>query len=161
MKKILFYAMIVVLAAGVEACKTQQKASKPDAGGISPAVEKLAAANDGITNKYWKLVELNGNPVSYSEGVKGEAFISLKPDGTVHGNLGCNTFAGSYTLEAGNRIRFTNLINTQKMCMDMNIETEMLRVLNAADSYNVNEKELALNRARMAPLARFEAVYMK
>jgi hypothetical protein len=40
----------------------------------------------------------------------------------------------------------------------MEIETDMNKALNMTDSYSVKEDTLILNRARMAPLARFEAV---
>jgi heat shock protein HslJ len=114
----------------------------------------------GITNKHWKLVELNGNPVTFPESAVA-VFILMNSDGTVSGNLGCNSFSGSFTLQEGNRISFSQLVNTQKMCIDMSIETEMIRVLQSADNYNLNEKQLVLNRARMAPLARFEVINNK
>jgi heat shock protein HslJ len=85
----------------------------------------------------------------------------MQPDGTVSGNLGCNSFTGSFTLQEGNRITFSKLVNTQIMCLDMSIETEIVRVLQNADNYNLNEDKLVLNRARMAPLARFERAYMR
>ncbi|MDR0811018.1 MAG: META domain-containing protein [Paludibacter sp.] len=119
--------------------------------------------DETICNKYWKLVELNGKPVTYKEGVSSVAHILFKADGKVHGSFSCNTFNGSYkvTKGAANRIRFSGLASTMKMCLDMTIENELSRVLNVADSYYVNDgKELILNRARMAPLAKFEVVYM-
>jgi heat shock protein HslJ len=117
------------------------------------------AATLGITNRYWKLVELNGNSVTYPEFSR-EAFVLMTLDGRIRGNLGCNSFFGSFALEEGDRISFSQLGNTQMMCIDMSIEDEVKNVLQNADNYNLNEKQLVLNRARMAPLARFEAVYM-
>jgi heat shock protein HslJ len=102
-------------------------------------------------------VELNGKPVSFPEPSIAP-FILMNSDGTVSGSLGCNTFAGSFTMQEGNRISFSQLVNTQKMCLDMSTETEMARVLQSADNYNLTEKQFVLNRARMAPLARFEVV---
>ena len=119
-------------------------------------IASTPTAMSSLADKQRKLVELNGKPVS-----SGVVFILMKPDGTVSGNLGCNTFAGSFILQEGNRITFTQLVNTQKMCLDMRIETEMLRVLQSADNYNLSEKQLILNRARMAPLARFEIIPVK
>jgi heat shock protein HslJ len=78
----------------------------------------------------------------------------------VNGNLGCNSFSGAYSVPQATRISFSKMVNTQKMCMDMNIETKLLKVLQTADNYNLNGNQLVLNRARMAPLARFEVVYM-
>jgi heat shock protein HslJ len=148
MKQSLFMAVLVI-ACSMYSCKSNnQVAVKPE------------AADAGLTNKYWKLVELMGEPVTYPEGAANEAYISFKPDGKVNGSLGCNTFAGSYTEQLGTRIKFSQLVNTQKMCLDMTIETKLVQVLQTADSYNLTGNQLILNRARMAPLARFEVVYM-
>ena len=139
--------MMLFVALSTGACGVKQK--------TTPGASTTAAMSS-LADKQWKLVELNGKPVS-----AGVVFILMKPDGTVSGNLGCNTFAGSFTLQEGNRITFSQLVNTQKMCLDMSVETEMLRVLQSADNYNLNEKQLILNRARMAPLARFEIIPVK
>jgi heat shock protein HslJ len=155
MNKPLFYAIMLVVAWGVSACGSLQKQTNQE-------IPSMSTSHDAadITNKHWKLVELNGNPVSFPESAE-VAFILLNPDGTVSGNLGCNSFFGSYTLQEGSRITFSQLVNTQKMCFDesiMSIEAEMIRVLQNADNYNLNGKQLVLNRARMAPLARFECL---
>jgi heat shock protein HslJ len=117
--------------------------------------------NSDITNKYWKLVELNGKPINYSKDVAKEAYIIFKPDGKVHGSLSCNTLIGTYTLEEGNRIHFSEMVSTKKMCMDMSVEDELSKIFQIADNYNLTENKLVLNRARMAPLARFEVVYLR
>ncbi|GHT78859.1 hypothetical protein AGMMS50262_21930 [Bacteroidia bacterium] len=121
---------------------------------------KAVAVHSELTGKRWKLVELMGQPVSYSEG-QTEAYITFSVDGKVSGNGGCNGFGGTYTLQDGNRIRFSQMVATLKMCLDMTTETGFLKVLETADNYNLNGDKLVLNRARMAPLARFEAVYMQ
>jgi len=157
MSKALFYAIMLVVALSVSACGSLQKQTNQETPDMSTSYDVA-----DITNKHWKLVELNGNPVTFPEFTEA-AFILLNPDGTVSGNLGCNSFFGSYTLQEGDRITFSQLANTQKMCFDeniMNIEAEMIRVLQSADNYNLNEKQLVLNRARMAPLARFEITPM-
>ena len=151
MKRILFYVITIVMVNGMYSCKCSQKNAKQDIGEVS------ATAND-LVNKRWKLVEIMGQPVTYSAEDGKEAYIQFKADGTVSGNLGCNTFSGSYTLPNPLQIRFSNLVNTLKMCLDMEIENELSRVLQTADNYTVNGDQLVLNRARMAPLARFKAV---
>jgi len=153
MSKALFYAIMLVVALSVSTCGSLQKQTNQE----TPGMSTFHNAAD-IINKHWKLVELNGNPVTFPESAEA-TFILLNSDGTVSGNLGCNSFFGSYTLQEGSRITFSQLANTQKMCFDdsiMNIETEMIRILHSADNYNLNENQLVLNRARMAPLARFE-----
>ncbi|GHT53786.1 hypothetical protein FACS189446_2060 [Bacteroidia bacterium] len=104
-----------------------------------------------LVGKRWKLVELNGKPVE-----KQDAFLILdKSKNTVSGNLGCNTFSGTYDQKTGNRIKFSQVAATLKMCLNMETEDGLKKVLEVADNYNVTEKNLVLNRARMAPLARF------
>lgn len=46
-------------------------------------------------------------------------------------------------------------------CPDINTETALLEVLSSADNYTINGQQLSLNKARMAPLAKFEAIYFK
>ena len=46
-------------------------------------------------------------------------------------------------------------------CPDMETERLFMQVLGEADNYFADENNLMLNKARMAPLARFEAVYFK
>ena len=114
----------------------------------------LAKVDQLVVGKHWRLVELNGKPVE-----KQDAFMILDPaNNRVSGNLGCNTFTGTYNLMIGNRIQFSQMVNTLKMCLDMEVEDGFRKVFEMADNYNVTEKTLTLNRARMAPLARFELV---
>lgn len=121
----------------------------------------LAKADKNLVEKYWKLTELFGNPVTTPEGGK-EAHMILKIDGNrVNGNSGCNSFNGTYQLKPGNRISFSQMASTMMMCLNMDTEKKMNEVLGMADNYVVNGDTLVLNKARMAPLARFEAVYMK
>jgi hypothetical protein len=44
-------------------------------------------------------------------------------------------------------------------CPELDIENELIKALETADNYNYANDKLVLNKARMAPLARFEAVY--
>lgn len=121
----------------------------------------LTKMSDTITEKYWKLVELRGQPVS---GLEKEPHLILKTEGSrVTGFGGCNNFSGTYTLdEAKLRISFGQMVSTLKACASgMEVEREFNAVLGQVDNYSVNGDHLTLNRARMAPLARFEAVYLQ
>lgn len=121
----------------------------------------LAKVDKGLVEKYWKLTELFGEPVATPEGGK-EAHMILSMDGNrIHGNSGCNTFNGTYELKPGNRITFSKMASTMMMCVNMDTETKMHQVFETADSYVLNGDSLVLNRARMAPLARFVAVYLR
>lgn len=120
-----------------------------------------AVPTEGITEKYWKLVELRGQPVANLEQ---EPHLILKAqDGRVTGFAGCNNFTGTYTLDAERmRLSFGPLAMTRKFCSaGMDVERAFGEVLEQADSYSLSGDKLTLNRARMAPLARFEAVYLQ
>ena len=115
-----------------------------------------------ITDKYWKLVTLEGQAVTMVEGQEREAFFTLKSnDKTVNGFAGCNSFSGEYTLEDGNRIKFGTLATTMKICDGVKDEQNFMQVLDQADNYTIVNDELSLNVGRRAPLAVFKAVYMK
>ena len=136
------------------------KDGKEIAGELAPDYI-LTKVNKDLVEKYWKLTELMGQPVTYKEGQGKEAFMTLKMEGNrVHGNLGCNSFNGTYELKPGNRIKFSQMASTMMMCMNMETETKFNEILQQADNYNLNGDTLVLNKAKMAPLARFQAVYM-
>lgn len=125
------------------------------------AVFKKAAADNQIVEKYWKLTTLEGQDVQMSENQEREVYFMLKTDeNRVTGFAGCNTMTGTYTLEEGNRIRFSQMGVTMRACPDVDFnESEFLNVFNLADNYTINRDTLSLNVGRRAPLAVFEAVY--
>ena len=115
-----------------------------------------------ITDKYWKLIELNGQKIPAPEVGGREAHFILSADGNrIHGNGGCNVFNGSYDLMEGNRIQFSKMATTMMACLNVPYESEYLKVFEMADNYTIQGETLSLNKAKMAPLARFEVVYLK
>jgi heat shock protein HslJ len=105
---------------------------------------------------------LYGNPVTAPEDNRKEAHIILKNDGSYNGNAGCNTIRGSYSSSAPGRIAFSEGATTLMMCLKgMETEEKFKEAIKIADSYIVKNDSLMLHRARMAPLARFVAVYME
>jgi uncharacterized lipoprotein NlpE involved in copper resistance len=115
-----------------------------------------------ITEKYWKLTEIMGKPVVKTDGMGKEPHMILKAaDFRVNANGGCNTMNGAFTLMPMDRIRFSRMISTMMACPDMEIEKQLGEVFEKTDSYILQGDKLQLIRARMAPLAKFEAVYMK
>lgn len=122
---------------------------------------KVEKSTEGITEKYWKLKTLEGKEVKMDKNQEREIFFMLKTeDNRVNGFAGCNSLMGTYTLEKGNRIKFSQMATTMMACPDLNInESEFLKVFELADNYSINGDELSLNIGRRAPLAVFEAVY--
>lgn len=115
-----------------------------------------------LTNTRWQLIELNGSPVSADSTQRAVPHITLKAnDSTFNGNTGCNTMAGTYHAQEMSRISFSKIISTKMACMNsMQMESDFLRLLEQVDNYVITGDTLVLNRARMAPLARFKAELM-
>jgi heat shock protein HslJ len=121
----------------------------------------LTKTDPNLVEKYWKLMELSGEPVIVPAGGKEAHLIFKKEDNCVNGYGGCNTFNGIYTLKPGNKIAFLQIVSTLAMCLNMDTETKMKQVFETADNYAVSGDTLVLNSVDMTPLARFEAVYME
>ncbi len=157
MKSPLIIAIIALVI--FSSCGTSRKANKQN-DDSSPLGQK---DNEAIVNKYWKLITLEGQSVSMVPNQERESYFILRPDSSlITGFAGCNTFTGSYTLEAGWRIRFSQMATTLKACPDVDVnEGEFLKVFESADNYTLNGDTLSLNVGRRAPLAVFESVYLK
>ncbi|MBA4055140.1 MAG: hypothetical protein C0490_10535 [Marivirga sp.] len=112
-----------------------------------------------LENTYWRLSEMNGNPVMTPDSVR-EAHFILSPQGNIKGFAGCNSLAGSYTL-ADKKIRFI-VITTKMMCPpeQMEIETFFTKALSSADSYKIDGETLELYEGNTS-LAEFKSVYLK
>lgn len=111
-----------------------------------------------ITDQKWKLVELNGKPVADKINGK-EPFLQLKKsDNRYSGSGGCNGLGGTFTLQDHGRIKFSQGMSTMMACENMEIEQGLNKALITADNYTLKGDTLSLNKARMAPLARFVQV---
>lgn len=116
--------------------------------------EITATEIDGFTGIDWQLTELLGDTL----GADTTAFVHFAADGRVYGNSGCNQFSGSWGLEQ-HRLRLGQMASTMRACPEpqMQLEQQFLAQLALADNYSLAEQTLSLNKARMAPLARFKA----
>jgi len=122
----------------------------------------LSKSAYAIIEKYWKLVELNGKAVVIDSTYRREPYITLKDQGNrIVGFSGCNNLTGKYTITPVDRLSLSQMASTRMACPQLDFESEFLKALQAADSFTISGDQLVLNRARMAPLARFKTVYMK
>ena len=70
--------------------------------------------------------------------------------------------SGIYELLAMDRIKLSRIITTKMACMNtMELERHFTSALQEADNYTVTGDTLVLNKAKMAPLAKFKSVYLK
>lgn len=120
----------------------------------------LKRPEESPLNKYWKLVELNGQAIKTPKGARKEIHFILKANGQLQAHGGCNSVSGNYKLqEEQKRIQFTGLMSTKMACPNLGKEQEFLKVLGSVDNYSISGDKLSLQKAKMAPQARFEAVY--
>ncbi len=139
---------------------------KPNGGLSAPAtsvavtqtIEASTPSEMPLQDTYWKLIEIQSIPVQNPEANQSEAYIILLSEGLkLQGSGGCNTLMGAYTMENGNRIRFSAVASTRMACPEMTTESELIRVIEMADNYAIRGNHLMLHNAKMAPLAKFEA----
>lgn len=109
---------------------------------------------DHLVNHHWRLTELFGKPIS--EELHDEPYLIFQTkENQLTGNAGCNSLSGYYILRSGNRIEIPPFVKTLKMCLNMEIENQLSKAIGMTDSYSITQDTLSLNRARMAPLAKF------
>ncbi len=113
-----------------------------------------------ITGTHWKLVKLEGQAETMAANQEQDRYFILnEADNSIGGFAGCNSMTGSYTLEDGMRIRFSNMGLTMRACPDVNVDEQaLMAVFEQADNYTITNGILSLNVGRRAPLAEFEAM---
>ncbi len=133
------------------------RANKADNTEVDSSPEQVGTASS-IIGTSWKLIILAGAEVPPAPNQQQAIHFVLQEDAKVTGYTGCNRFNGTYSLEAGNRIRFSKMASTRMACPETAVkESDFLQVFELADNYTVNEDKLMLNVGRRAPLAVFEA----
>lgn len=134
-----------------------RKAMRPVAMAARMSTEPAKPALEGPR---WNLVELMGKPVPPANEPRGEAYIIFDAqEKRASGSAGCNRFFAGYELdEAAGRLRFSKAGSTMMACPDMSVEDAFHKALGEVDNYTIGEDgRLSLNKAKMAPLMRFEA----
>ena len=114
-----------------------------------------------ITQKYWKLLELNGKGIVVSKEQSREPHFILKEENRMTGHSGCNSFGGSYELTGSNKISFSKIISTKMACIDVPYENEYLQVFESVDTYTLKGDVLLLNNSKGDTIAKFQVVYFK
>jgi heat shock protein HslJ len=115
-----------------------------------------------LTNTYWRLSEMNGEPVQPPAGTR-EVHIILSLDdqeNRMKGFAGCNNIGGSFKQD-GQKITFS-AFSTKMMCEpnQMKVEDFLLKALTATDNYVIKGETLTLLEGDTV-LATFQSVYLK
>ena len=114
-----------------------------------------------LFNTYWKLTEIDGEPVVTLPGQR-EMKLTLKvEENKVIGFGGCNSFFGRYTHDVGT-IKFGPLAATRKFCADsMDQESLFFKLLSEVASYTITGQVLHFKDDEGRPVIMLEAVYFK
>jgi heat shock protein HslJ len=109
-----------------------------------------------LQEKRGNLTELNGKPINL-KNPKNNPHFKLNMEGMRYeGHAGCNGLGGTFEIKPEMmRIKFNQGMSTMMACEDLDIENQFTKAVLAADNYSVNGNTLTLNKARMAPLAKF------
>ncbi len=156
MKQRLSFLMIPLMMLALFSCSPKSGEQQQDgAHDNRPGQEQRS-----LVDKRWKLVEIMGKPLADMDLAR-EPFIRLTGEAEgfrLAGNDGCNNIMGSYDVGDHNTISFSKLASTEMACMKGDLQKEMSEVFEQADNYTLSEDGtmLSLNKAKMAPLARFE-----
>ena len=147
MKKVLIYFNVLLLAIVVTSCMSTMPTPNP------PTPPKNT---NNITGKIWKLTELNGRPISLKNPSANPYFRLNTANMRYEGHGGCNGVGGTFEIKPDMmRIKFNQGMSTMIACDDLETERAFVDALLASDNYSVNGNTLSLNKARMAPLAKF------
>ncbi len=162
--------LLIAFSIGIIACKTKNEVSSSKSANenkTEPASEEQVVMEDvqqksSINNKYWKAVEIMGEPVEMPEGMSQEPYIKLNEMGEISGHGGCNSFFGKFKLEGKNFIQFSDFGMSEMECQYESYDQKLMEALNMTRQYTTRgEDEMQLIVGKRAPLAVFKAVYME
>ena len=113
MKKTVYCLMAIALILICSCCKTSKKNVK---------TEKYP-----LIGTQWMLVALEGE--EFAKEFALHPFIVFDTAGSFQGNLGCNSFFGSYEVSKKQKMRIEFQGATKRLCSKMEVERRFLSVL--------------------------------
>ena len=150
-------AIICCITLFILACNSQKQSTDPT---VTDVIQGKTDTANLLTGKKWILKELNGVTITDTSSNPDHKpiFLEFKDSAkTINGFGGCNGYGGNYELTEGNRIQFSQVVSTMMACENTETEVKLFKVYETADNYFCDGKKLQLNKAKMAPLAVFEA----
>ncbi|MBE93668.1 META domain-containing protein [Marinobacter sp.] len=112
-----------------------------------------------LTNTYWQLLSIAGEPVSETNADQ-KPHILFLDDGRVSGFSGCNQYMGDYQVR-GENLLFDSMASTRRACPDNQTEQLLFAALAKTVGVNLEGIELRLLGENGQELAVFEASRMK
>lgn len=128
MKKTSFLCLIVMAALSATSCKTSEKMNADNA--------STAVTTQQLAGK-WEINTVFGSPAKAEK----DLFIEFLPENRIHGEVGCNIYNSSYTIDpAKGELKFAeNGQLTMMFCPDMATEDSVLKAIRATRKYRLDE----------------------
>lgn len=141
MRRYLLSIGMILLALGIYSCdSSDNKVSEPE--------------TPQITDKYWKLIEIEGQAVNASEGWIKEPHLLLQTnENQMTGNGGCNSFFSTFELDQKQGLAFGPIGITEMACQDMALEQQFTQTLRLIETYSIQNDTLTLNGTNQQGLA--------
>ncbi|WP_209581524.1 MULTISPECIES: META domain-containing protein [unclassified Sphingobacterium] len=140
-------AILAILSIGLGSCSVVNKKSTE---------QSENSSTSAVVGKKWQLIEINGQAVA--DQINGKMPYLQLEEKRYSASGGCNGIGGDLILSKNGKIKFAQGMSTMMACPDMSIEQALSKNLIAADNYTVNNGILSLNKAKMAPLAKFKLI---
>ena len=145
MRKIVYCLMAIVLVLTCSCCKTSKKNVKTE--------------RYPLIGTQWMLVALEGE--EFSKEFALHPFIVFDTAGAFQGNLGCNSFFGSYEVTKKQKMRFDFQGATKRLCSKMEVERRFLAILKRdITRYEKHDDELIIF-SENEELMRFKGVNLE
>ncbi len=110
-----------------------------------------------LTNTYWQLHAVAGEPVADSDAAS-EAHLILRDDGMVNGFGGCNAFRGEYEVINNRNLVFSSMASTRRACQNRdNPERALFAAMASTAGVQMGARRLHLLNSEGETLAEFVA----
>lgn len=122
--------------------------------------QKESLAYPELKNRYWKLVELNGQTVKFTPTQQREVYLIFEEkEMRFKGFSGCNQLSGSYQ-NSNLTLSMKQVVTSRKMCAptEMALEARFKNMLLNVLEYRINDQILTMFNGPKI-LARYEVVY--
>jgi heat shock protein HslJ len=144
MKYLLFQSLMIAAFLGFVSCKSSKNAT----------TENMKTKPTELTEKHWKLFELNG--IKVSETPREPFIVFEKNENRFHGNTSCNNFFGTFELKMKNKIKFSQGGMTKMACIENQLEASFIQVLESTIVYKTQNDTLIFLGETGSTLARFK-----
>lgn len=129
MKKIVYPLIVFCLITTCHCCKTTKKNLK---GGQYPLI-----------GTQWELVAIDGKEITKEFALR--PFITFDSAGSIHGNLGCNSFFGTYEAGKKGKMKIEYQGATKRLCSKMEVERQLINALKTnITRYQISGNQLTL-----------------